>query len=77
MVGNPRFKICFVLDKTSMFRIISETTSDYAAAAAAAAAAASASASASASAGAVVEVKHSVKPLQLIWSKFPEGWSAK
>lgn len=74
MVGNPRFKICFVLDKTSMFRIISETTSDYAAAAAAAA---SASASAAASAGAVVEVKHSVKPLQLIWSKFPEGWSAK
>ena len=46
MLTNPGYKFCFVLDKTSMFSIVS-TKRD----------------------GSTHE--HQVKPLQLIWSKFP------
>ncbi len=51
MLASQHFKICFVLDKTSMFRIISEQPGK--------------------GGNGVQEVKHSVKPLQLIWAKFP------
>ena len=45
---NMRYKICFVLDKSSMFRIISSMT---------------------AADGSSSELKHSVKPLELLWAK--------
>jgi ubiquitin-like domain-containing CTD phosphatase 1 len=46
MLTNPGYKFCFVLDKSSMFSIVSTKRdgSSY---------------------------KHQVKPLQLIWTKFP------
>mmetsp|Transcript_9217 Transcript_9217/g.19732 ORF Transcript_9217/g.19732 Transcript_9217/m.19732 type:complete len:398 (+) Transcript_9217:83-1276(+) len=50
MVSHPGYKFCFVLDKTSMFKITS-TKRD----------------------GSTVQ--HHVKPLQLIWSKFPRWGS--
>lgn len=46
MLTHPGYKICFVLDKTSMFQIVSTNRSGK-------------------------KVTHSVKPLQIIWSKFP------
>lgn len=46
MISNPGYKICFVLDKTSMFKIVSSTKGGK-------------------------RVEHSVKPLQIIWTKFP------
>jgi ubiquitin-like domain-containing CTD phosphatase 1 len=46
MINNSGYKFCFVLDKTSMFRITS-TKRDGS------------------------KVQHYVKPLQIIWSKFP------
>mmetsp|Transcript_53909 Transcript_53909/g.122871 ORF Transcript_53909/g.122871 Transcript_53909/m.122871 type:complete len:390 (+) Transcript_53909:34-1203(+) len=49
MLTHPNYKICFVLDKSSMFRIISEKPNGE-------------------------EFKHSVKPLRLLWDKFPESW---
>ena len=45
MISHPGYKICFVLDKTSMFKIVSSKRSGK-------------------------KVEHSVKPLQIIWSKF-------
>ena len=50
MVAHPGYKFCFVLDKTSMFKITS-TRRDGS------------------------KVQHHVKPLQLIWSKFPRWGS--
>ena len=47
MIMNPSYKICFVLDKTSMFKIVSTNKSGK-------------------------TVTHYVKPLQIIWSKFPQ-----
>ncbi len=47
---HPGYKICFVLDKTSMFQIISTNRSGK-------------------------NVTHHVKPLQIIWSKFPQ-WNS-
>jgi ubiquitin-like domain-containing CTD phosphatase 1 len=47
MVHNPNYKIAFVLDKTSMFKVTSTTRTG--------------------------EAKdHSVKPLQIVWSKYPQ-----
>eukprot|EP00804_Cyclotella_cryptica_P015938 CCRYP_019193-RC/>CCRYP_019193-RC protein AED:0.03 eAED:0.03 QI:137/1/1/1/1/1/2/354/416 len=46
MISHPGYNICFVLDKTSMFKIVTSTRSGK-------------------------KVEHSVKPLQIIWSKFP------
>ena len=46
MLQQTGYKICFVLDKTSMFQIVSTNRSGK-------------------------KVTHSVKPLQIIWSKFP------
>jgi ubiquitin-like domain-containing CTD phosphatase 1 len=51
MISHPGYKICFVLDKTSMFKIVSSQRSGK-------------------------KVEHSVKPLQIIWSKFPH-WSSQ
>ncbi|KAL7511068.1 hypothetical protein ACHAXN_011050 [Cyclotella atomus] len=51
MISHPGYKICFVLDKTSMFKIVSSKRSGK-------------------------KVEHSVKPLQIIWSKFPH-WSSQ
>mmetsp|Transcript_12136 Transcript_12136/g.21597 ORF Transcript_12136/g.21597 Transcript_12136/m.21597 type:complete len:384 (+) Transcript_12136:115-1266(+) len=51
MLTHPGYKICFVLDKTSMFRIISTNRSGK-------------------------QVTHHVKPLQIIWSKFPQ-WNSR
>ena len=51
MVSHPRYKFCFVLDKTSMFTIVS-TKRDGS------------------------SVQHHVKPLEIIWRKFPERWGA-
>jgi ubiquitin-like domain-containing CTD phosphatase 1 len=45
MISNPGYKICFVLDKTSMFKIVSSTK------------------------GREKWVEHSVKPLQIIWTR--------
>lgn len=47
MITHPGYKIAFVLDKTSMFRVTSTKKRDG------------------------TSVTHSVKPLQLIWTKFP------
>ena len=49
MLANPRYRFCFVLDKTSMFAITSTSKSGR-------------------------KVKHYVKPLQIIWNKFPGTW---
>jgi len=49
MLANPRYRFCFVLDKTSMFAITSTSRSGK-------------------------KVKHYVKPLQIIWNKFPGTW---
>ena len=50
MITHPGYRISFVLDKTSMFKIVSSTKSGK-------------------------KVEHSVKPLQIIWSKFPHWGS--
>jgi len=50
MLTHPGYKICFVLDKTSMFQIVSTSKSGK-------------------------SVTHYVKPLQIIWSKFPQWGS--
>ena len=50
MLTHPGYKICFVLDKTSMFQIVSTNRSGK-------------------------KVIHHVKPLQIIWSKFPH-WNS-
>jgi ubiquitin-like domain-containing CTD phosphatase 1 len=49
MLANPRYRFCFVLDKTSMFAITSTSRSGK-------------------------KLKHYVKPLQIIWNKFPGTW---
>jgi ubiquitin-like domain-containing CTD phosphatase 1 len=49
MLANPRYRFCFVLDKTSMFAVTSTARSGK-------------------------KVKHYVKPLQIIWNKFPGTW---
>jgi len=54
MLTNPGYNFCFVLDKTSMFRITSTTTKGTSS----------------------KKVEHQVKPLQLIWNKFPNRWNA-
>lgn len=51
MLSSTRYKFCFVMDKTSMFTIISTKKSG-------------------------TKVKHSVKPLQIIWNKFPQ-WDSR
>ncbi|KAL7544170.1 hypothetical protein ACHAWF_007551 [Thalassiosira exigua] len=51
MLTHPGYKICFVLDKTSMFQIVSTNRSGK-------------------------KVTHHVKPLQIIWSKFPR-WNSR
>lgn len=51
MVSNPGYKFCFVLDKTSMFTVVSTKRDG-------------------------TSVKHHVKPLQIIWSKFPDRWGS-
>ncbi|KAL3827545.1 hypothetical protein ACHAXA_002042 [Cyclostephanos tholiformis] len=50
MLTHSGYKICFVLDKTSMFQIVSTNRSGK-------------------------DVTHYVKPLQIIWSKFPQ-WNS-
>lgn len=50
MISHSGYKICFVLDKTSMFKIVSSKRDGR-------------------------KVEHSVKPLQIIWSKFPH-WNS-
>mmetsp|Transcript_15888 Transcript_15888/g.33607 ORF Transcript_15888/g.33607 Transcript_15888/m.33607 type:complete len:394 (+) Transcript_15888:234-1415(+) len=50
MLTHPGYKFCFVLDKTSMFQIVSTNRSGK-------------------------KVTHHVKPLQIIWSKFPH-WNS-
>jgi len=49
MLANPRYRFCFVLDKTSMFAVTSTSRSGK-------------------------KVKHYVKPLKIIWNKFPGIW---
>lgn len=49
MLTNPGYKICFVLDKTSMFSVTSTKRDG-------------------------TTYKHHVKPLQILWSKFPNRW---
>jgi len=46
MLAHPGYRFCFVLDKTSMFKIVSFSRGGQ-------------------------KVHHHVKPLQIIWSKFP------
>mmetsp|Transcript_7471 Transcript_7471/g.11138 ORF Transcript_7471/g.11138 Transcript_7471/m.11138 type:complete len:301 (+) Transcript_7471:3-905(+) len=50
MLTHPGYKFCFVLDKTSMFQIVSTNRSGK-------------------------QFTHHVKPLQIIWSKFPQYWN--
>ena len=50
MLTNPGYKICFVLDKTSMFTVKSTKRNGS-------------------------SVVHHVKPLQIIWTKFPRWGS--
>lgn len=51
MLTHPGYKFVFVLDKTSMFTVVSTKRNDRS-----------------------VSITHHVKPLQIIWSKFPEYW---
>lgn len=51
MLTHPGYKFCFVLDKTSMFQIVSTNRSGK-------------------------KISHHVKPLQIIWSKFPH-WNSR
>ena len=51
MLAHPGYGFCFVLDKTSMFKITSTRRGGE-------------------------RVEHSVKPLQLVWSKFPGRWGS-
>ena len=60
-----RYRFAFVLDKTSMFRIVSERPADVVL-----------WDSGPSGGSAMVEFKHSVKPLQLLWTKF-DFWTAK
>ena len=60
MIHNPGYKIAFVMDKTSMFRVISDKDAG--------------------KGGKHVDddsYEHSVKPLQIIWSKFPTRFGRK
>eukprot|EP00568_Trieres_chinensis_P019134 CAMPEP_0183324820 /NCGR_PEP_ID=MMETSP0160_2-20130417/78035_1 /TAXON_ID=2839 ORGANISM="Odontella Sinensis, Strain Grunow 1884" /NCGR_SAMPLE_ID=MMETSP0160_2 /ASSEMBLY_ACC=CAM_ASM_000250 /LENGTH=388 /DNA_ID=CAMNT_0025492489 /DNA_START=11 /DNA_END=1177 /DNA_ORIENTATION=- len=50
MLTSPTYRFCFVLDKTSMFKIVSMKRDG-------------------------TRVEHHVKPLQIIWSKFPRWGS--
>jgi len=50
MVNNPSYKIAFVMDKTSMFKVTSLVSG--------------------------AQKEHSVKPLQIIWSKYTQYSSA-
>mmetsp|Transcript_29390 Transcript_29390/g.70677 ORF Transcript_29390/g.70677 Transcript_29390/m.70677 type:complete len:363 (+) Transcript_29390:35-1123(+) len=50
MLTNPGYRFCFVLDKTSMFKVTSTKRSG-------------------------AQVVHYVKPLKIIWSKFPQWGS--
>lgn len=50
MVTHPGYKFCFVLDKTSMFTVVSTKRDG-------------------------TSIKHHVKPLQIIWSKYPQWGS--
>lgn len=50
MLTNPGYRFCFVMDKTSMFKVTSTKLSG-------------------------AQVVHYVKPLQIIWSKFPQWGS--
>mmetsp|Transcript_25705 Transcript_25705/g.51145 ORF Transcript_25705/g.51145 Transcript_25705/m.51145 type:complete len:379 (+) Transcript_25705:64-1200(+) len=53
MLTNPHYRFCFVLDKTSMFSVVSSKR------------------------GGGKTFKHQVKPLEIIWRKFPQyHWSA-
>jgi ubiquitin-like domain-containing CTD phosphatase 1 len=51
MLTHPGYKFVFVLDKTSMFTVVSTKRNDRS-----------------------MSITHHVKPLQIIWSKFPEYW---
>lgn len=69
MLTHPSYKICCVLDKSSMFRIISEVNE----------------VSSSSDHGTThksrkiesSQIKHSVKPLEILWNKFPDSWNAR
>jgi ubiquitin-like domain-containing CTD phosphatase 1 len=50
MVAHPGYRFCFVLDKSSMFTVISTKRDG-------------------------TSVRHHVKPLQIIWTKFPQWGS--
>eukprot|EP01035_Chromulina_nebulosa_P007217 gene7217-9741_t len=47
IVPNPNYKICFILDKTSMYNVSADKA-----------------------------ISNKVKPLQLIWSRYPNLWSS-
>ena len=47
IVSNPNYKVCFILDKTSMYNVSLDKT-----------------------------ISNKVKPLQLIWSRYPNLWSS-
>jgi ubiquitin-like domain-containing CTD phosphatase 1 len=51
MLTHPGYRFCFVLDKTSMFTVVSTKRDG-------------------------TSVKHHVKPLQIIWSKFADRWGS-
>ena len=51
MVTHPGYKFCFVLDKTSMFTVVSTKRDG-------------------------TSIQHHVKPLQIIWGKFPDRWGS-
>lgn len=64
LINHPSYKICFVLDKTSMFTITSTLKTR------------SSSRPRSAKPNSNNSVTHHVKPLQIIWNKFNDRWNS-
>jgi hypothetical protein len=64
MLTHPSYKICCVLDKSSMFRIVSEVNNED-------------NEGSKSRKVDPTQVKHSVKPLEILWNKFPDSWNPR
>lgn len=76
-INHPSYKICFVLDKTSMFTITSTLTKSNSLSSSSKQRSSSSSSSKKSKSNNnnTDSITHHVKPLQIIWSKFPNRWN--